>query len=169
MLIRKTCSVLSQPAKKTLKCHLIPRWKRARPVSQLLSKVHLEAGGEGSGEQPHVRQDGRRPRGGALPNRFLMVNVDGQMLPASKELWYLRLIDPCITQLKAQGPFRTCSKSEEGTTRNVSRLFCVPGIQVQNLVLNIDYRPRGGARAQPLFGVSSEFDQGPTRVWTKFD
>ena len=26
---------------------------------------------------------------------------------------YLRLIDPCITQLKAQGPSRTCNESNE--------------------------------------------------------
>jgi len=26
---------------------------------------------------------------------------------------YLRLIDPCITQLKAQGPARTCNESKE--------------------------------------------------------
>ena len=30
--------------------------------------------------------------------------------PASK---YLRLIDSCITQLKAQGPSRTCDESKE--------------------------------------------------------
>ena len=28
---------------------------------------------------------------------------------------YLRLIDSCITQLKAQGPSRTCNESEEDT------------------------------------------------------
>ena len=26
---------------------------------------------------------------------------------------YLRLIDSCVTQLKAQGPFRTCNENEE--------------------------------------------------------
>jgi len=26
---------------------------------------------------------------------------------------YLRLIDSCITQLKAQGPFRTCNEGKE--------------------------------------------------------
>ena len=34
---------------------------------------------------------------------------------------YLRLIDSCITQLKAQGPARTCNESkveEEGVLRN---------------------------------------------------
>jgi len=29
---------------------------------------------------------------------------------------YLRLIDSCITQLKAQGPFRTCNESKEEET-----------------------------------------------------
>jgi len=34
---------------------------------------------------------------------------------------YLRLIDSCITQLKAQGPSRTCdeSKEEEGGARPI--------------------------------------------------
>ena len=26
---------------------------------------------------------------------------------------YLRLIDSCITELKAQGPYRTCNESKE--------------------------------------------------------
>jgi len=26
---------------------------------------------------------------------------------------YLRLVDSCVTQLKAQGPFRTCNESKE--------------------------------------------------------
>ena len=35
--------------------------------------------------------------------------------PASCVRWvsYLRLIDSCITQLKGQGPFRTCNESKE--------------------------------------------------------
>ena len=37
---------------------------------------------------------------------------------------YLRLIDSCITQLKAQGPSRTCheSKEEEGSTCRKERV-----------------------------------------------
>jgi len=30
---------------------------------------------------------------------------------------YLRLIDSCVTQLKAQGPSRTCSESKEEEKR----------------------------------------------------
>ena len=33
--------------------------------------------------------------------------------PASEAGSYLRLIDSCITQLKAQGPSRTCNESKE--------------------------------------------------------
>jgi len=34
---------------------------------------------------------------------------------------YVRLIDSCITQLKAQGPSRTCNESkEEGVTVSIS-------------------------------------------------
>jgi len=32
---------------------------------------------------------------------------------------YLRIIDSCITQLKAQGPARTCNESKEGEEEGV--------------------------------------------------
>ena len=38
---------------------------------------------------------------------------------------YLRLIDSCITQLKAQGPSRTCNESKEEEEGNC--LYRVPG------------------------------------------
>jgi len=39
---------------------------------------------------------------------------------------YLRLIDSCITQLKAQGPSMTCNESnEEGTERGASATVTV--------------------------------------------
>ena len=34
---------------------------------------------------------------------------------------YLRLIDPCITQLKAQGPSRTCNESKEEEEKKEGR------------------------------------------------
>ena len=34
---------------------------------------------------------------------------------------YLRLIDSCITQLKAQGPSRTCNESNEKKKKKVTR------------------------------------------------
>ena len=36
---------------------------------------------------------------------------------------YLRRIDSCITQLKAQGPSRTCNDSKEEEEEEVSRLY----------------------------------------------
>ena len=50
---------------------------------------------------------------------------------------YLRLIDSCITQLKAQGPSRTCDESKEeqekggqGITRaTVRECQCRPAVQ----------------------------------------
>jgi len=39
-----------------------------------------------------------------LPKRCVVVTEEGS---------YLRLIDFCITQLKAQGPSRTCNESKE--------------------------------------------------------
>ena len=48
---------------------------------------------------------------------------------------YLRLTDSCITQLKAQGPSRTCDKSnEEGATSRRERLFFI-----DNLLVRIRY------------------------------
>ena len=38
-----------------------------------------------------------------------LVHAHVQVLPEA----YLRLIDICITQLKAQGPSRTCNESKE--------------------------------------------------------
>ena len=35
------------------------------------------------------------------------------MCSGSETVAYLRLIDSCITQLKAQGPSRTCNESKE--------------------------------------------------------
>ena len=35
------------------------------------------------------------------------------MCSGSKPGSYLRLIDSCITQLKAQGPYTTCNESKE--------------------------------------------------------
>jgi len=42
-----------------------------------------------------------------------------KMCSGSEAGSYLRLIDSCITQLKAQGPSRTCNESKE---EEVSRL-----------------------------------------------
>jgi len=48
---------------------------------------------------------------------------------------YLRLIDSCVTQLKAQGPSRTCNESkEEEYLRNfltLRRLLDVPEIRFE--------------------------------------
>ena len=55
------------------------------------------------------------------PNEY---HVPGTFQERNKTEWlrYLRLIDSCITQLKAQGPSRTCneSKEEEGV-RHLTR------------------------------------------------
>ena len=46
---------------------------------------------------------------------------------------YLRLIDSCITQLKAQGPSRTCNESKEEEEKVRGHL---PRRPVRNLVLD---------------------------------
>jgi len=38
---------------------------------------------------------------------------------------YLRLIDSCITQLKAQGPSRTCNESKEEEEEEEAQVKCV--------------------------------------------
>ena len=45
---------------------------------------------------------------------------DGRPASGSEAGSYLRLIDLCITQLKAQGPSRTCNESKEEEGRPVS-------------------------------------------------
>ena len=45
---------------------------------------------------------------------------------------YLRLIDSCITQLKAQGPSRTCNESKEEEAEEAQRMWC--GVQDRRLV-----------------------------------
>ena len=44
---------------------------------------------------------------------------------------YLRLIDSCITQLKAQGPYWTCNESKE---EEEEVLLCGSGFRVQSSV-----------------------------------
>jgi len=48
----------------------------------------------------------------SVPQR-LEGNVDQVMCSGSEAGSYLRLIDSCNTQLKTQGPSRTCNKSKE--------------------------------------------------------
>ena len=55
---------------------------------------------------------------------------------------YLRLIDSCITQLKAQGPSRTCNESKEEEdvyrydTSGVELFFLFPSLLVSSLALS---------------------------------
>ena len=44
---------------------------------------------------------------------------------------YLRLIDSCITQLKAQGPSRTCNESREEEEEEDSTFFFEDGLAYQ--------------------------------------
>ena len=41
-----------------------------------------------------------------------------EMCSGSQAGWYLRLIDSCFTQLKAQAPSRTCNESKEEEEEN---------------------------------------------------
>ena len=44
---------------------------------------------------------------------------------------YLRLIDSCISQLKAEGPFRTCNESKEEEEASPRRRASSSGLGVQ--------------------------------------
>jgi len=48
---------------------------------------------------------------------FILIKPRLQDRPSSGTCSYLRLIDSCITQLKAQGPSRTCNESKEEDSR----------------------------------------------------
>ena len=51
---------------------------------------------------------------GHLPGRWCgVLDVREDQRLVDLVLAYLRLIDSCITQLKAQGPSRTCNESKE--------------------------------------------------------
>ena len=60
-----------------------------------------------------------------------------EMCSGSEAGSYLRLIDSCITQLKAQGPSRTCNESEEE--------------EEEGLPIPIRGPPRVLRRARPAF------------------
>ena len=53
------------------------------------------------------------PRGSSLPRVTSLHRALTEMCSGSEVGSYLRLIDSCITQLKAQGPTRTCNESKE--------------------------------------------------------
>jgi len=59
-------------------------------------------------------------------------NYFTQMCSGSKAGSYVRLIDSCITQLKAQGPSRTCNenKEEEKKMSPAQLDFCITQLQV---------------------------------------
>ena len=50
---------------------------------------------------------------------------------------YLRRIDSCITQLKAQGPSRTCDESKEEVKKEVRSCFRDDGLETGVLGLGI--------------------------------
>ena len=83
---------------------------------------------------------------------------------------YLRLIDSCITQLKAQGPSRTCSESKHeeydiraGKGGAIHRLKSPPRMSIREPVyyqetLESFVRSQEGMRPHPLsHGVKSEY------------
>jgi len=70
----------------------------------------------------------------------------GEGRTSSEEGSYLRLIDSCITQLKAQGPSRTCNESKEEEEEDfLRRVRAVLLVVLQEQLLRINMkRFRGG-------------------------
>ena len=59
-----------------------------------------------------------------------------EMCSGSEAGLYLRLIDFCITQLKAQGPSRTCNESkyeEESSARSAAHCSALPAIRFNSV------------------------------------
>ena len=67
---------------------------------------------------PGQCQPSRGHRGGGHPP--ISVTFPGSVSSGSEAGSYLRLRDSCITQIKAQGPSRTCDESEQERERAVS-------------------------------------------------
>ena len=102
--------------------------------------------------------------------RANMANHFTEMCSGSETVAYLRLIDSCITQLKAQGPSRTCNESKEecGTGRDrseaVPHLDCNRGKGVRALISNTveliptlgALFPRGGPVQDPVLTAGHE-------------
>ena len=70
-------------------------------------------------------------------------SVQGSRSIGSEAGSYWRLIDSCITQLKAQGPSRTCneSKEEEGVSRISEGRIPGSGFRIQDLVRQGSQKP----------------------------
>jgi len=60
-----------------------------------------------------------------------------EMCSGSEAGSYLRLIDSCITQLKTQGPSRTCNESKEEEVYLGQAMYVVcPGLEFDGVVLH---------------------------------
>ena len=71
----------------------------------------------------HVRSKGYQPH---LPqisgDNVIHQHISAEMCCDTEAGSYLRLIDSCITQLKVQGPSRTCNESKEEEEADVWRV-----------------------------------------------
>ena len=87
--------------------------RRTRPTCQdCVALTYLT-----STNEPQFAEDS-----GGRRTRAIRARIDRGCVVVTEAGSYLRLIDFCITQLKAQGPSRTCDESkEEEETKNRSR------------------------------------------------
>ena len=66
-----------------------------------------------------------------------------EMCSSSEAVSYLRLIDSCITQLKAQGPSRTCNESKK-EEEDLGLQFSNSACRVQSLGIDRKLKPALG-------------------------
>ena len=88
------------------------RTKCTGPKSQ---RVAAGASGQPQSADEHTRATGKRRMRGT---RYHFT----EMCCGTEAGSYLRLIDSCITQLKAQGPSRTCTESQEEEEEGPARV-----------------------------------------------
>jgi len=79
-----------------------------------------------------------------------------EMCSGSEAGSYLRLIDSCITQLKAQGPSRTCKESKEEEEEEEQRVIPFPHVSGAN---------PGGKSGESTLGKSGESTFGHASVF----
>ena len=104
-------------------CRKRVRYLHLRMVA-MMRYLHLRMAGSRKGFEGLFRKEYLEPGGHFIPRREHGHGAPAPAIPVAPPpapatvTWsttgsYLRLIDSCITQLKAQGPSRTCNESKE--------------------------------------------------------
>ena len=63
-------------------------------------------------EKRHAKRDATCHERGRVRQKRISVKAESRGVVVTKAGTYLRLIDSCVTQFKAQGPSRSCNESQ---------------------------------------------------------